>query len=333
MGKRQDVNQRNSVTPQNNARRGNSIYEHPFLLWRMRHLEAFKQSFQKFRQSPVAMGLTISVIGIALALPALLMILLHNLESLGAGWKNNTQISLFVKMNESYTNILSLVQALQADSDIAKVTYISPQEGLAAFEQASGMTHLAEALPANPLPAVIQINPAVKMQSPLAVQSLVRELEQLPETDFVQLDMAWVVRLFAILNTVREMVLGIGILLSIGVILIIGNTIRLATENNRDDIDVMQLIGAAHAYVRRPFLYTGMFYGLFGGILAWVFVELILLFLNRPIIELASAYQSHFKLIGLGFSGTMALWVLSGFLGLMGSWLVLSYYLRTRKII
>jgi cell division transport system permease protein len=283
------------------------------------------------KRAPLATMLTVFVIGISLALPSLLLVLLRNAQAISSGWANSTQISLFIKMNEPDQSVQQLINQLQADPDIASVNYISPTQGLQQFEGASGFSNLESALPNNPLPAVLEIKPAPNIQTPQAVQQLVNQLQQLPQADVVQLDMQWVNRLFAMLNFAKHAVFGLAVLLGLGVVLIIGNTIRLATQNNRDEIEIMKLIGATNAFVRRPFLYTGILYGLAGGIVAWIVVEILFLSLNGPIANLAQAYQTSLSLKGLGFSGTLLLWLFAAGLGLTGAWLVVSRYLNVTR--
>lgn len=314
------------------SKRSATIFENWFTLWRKRHWEAFKISFNKVKRTPFATILTVSVIGISLALPMLLLVLLRNAQHISSGWAEGTQISVFIKMDEPDDVVQQLINQLQADPEIASVSYVSPEEGLRQFQAASGISNLQNALPANPLPGVLEVKPAPAMQNPQAVAQLVEQLKQLPQTDVVQLDMQWVNRLFAILTLVRQAVIGLAVLLGIGVVLIIGNTIRLATESSRVEIDVMKLIGATNAFVRRPFLYTGVLYGVAGGVVASICTELLFWSLNSPIDKLAQAYQMPLSLTGLGFSGTITLWFFAGCLGLIGAWLVVARYLNMKRV-
>ncbi|NNM58409.1 MAG: cell division protein FtsX [Legionellales bacterium] len=314
------------------TKRSSTIFENWFTLWRKRHWEAFKISFNKIKRTPFATMLTVAVIGISLALPMLLLVLLRNAQHISSGWAEGTQISVFIKMDEPEDIVQQLINQLQNDPDIANVNYISPDEGLRQFQASSGFSNLQNALPTNPLPGVLEVKPAPAMQNPQAVAKLVEQLKQLPQTDVVQLDMQWVNRLYAILGLVRQAIFALAVLLGLGVILIIGNTIRLATENSKVEIDVMKLIGATNAFVRRPFLYTGVLYGLAGGIVASICTELLFWSLNSPIDKLAAAYQMPLSLSGPGFAGTMMLWLFASFLGLMGAWLVVGRYLNVRKV-
>ncbi len=309
-------------------KRNQSIYENGWSLWVQRHQQAFFDSVKKFKRAPLATFLTVAVIGISLALPTLLLVFLHNGQLLSNSWGASTQISLFVKMDQTDQSVQQLINRLQADPDIASVYYVSPTEGLQQFQRASGFSDLQNALTTNPLPAVLEIKPSPHLRTSDAVQQLVNQLQHLPEADVVQLDMQWVNRLFAIIDLARRAVLGLAMLLGLGVILIIGNTIRLATQNNREEIDIMKLIGATNAFVRRPFLYTGVLYGLMGGLVAWLVVEILFWSLASPISHLAQLYQTTIALKGLGFFGTLQLWLCSAFLGFAGSWLVVNRYLN-----
>ncbi|MFN7095940.1 MAG: permease-like cell division protein FtsX [Gammaproteobacteria bacterium] len=311
-----------------NSKRSSTIYENWFSLWRLRHWQAFLVSFGKMKRTPFATMLTVSVIGISLALPTLLLVLLRNVQAVSAGWSNSTQISVFLKMNEPDDAVQQLINQLQADAQIGSVRYISSADGLKQFEKASGFSNLGNTLANNPLPAVLEIKPAPNMQTPEAVQQLLAQLKQLPQVDVVQLDMQWVNRLYAMLSVARHAVFSLAILLGIGVILIIGNTIRLATQHNRPEIEIMKLIGATNAFVRRPFLYTGILYGVAGGLVAWLFVEILLWSLSAPIYQLAQTYQSTISLNGIGLIGTLQLLIFAGLLGFIGSWLVVSRYLN-----
>ena len=141
------------------------------------------------------------------------------------------------------------------------------------------------------------------------------------------LDMEWLQRLNSLMHLSRRLVQIVGGLLVLGVLLILGNTIRLAIENRREEIVVVKLVGGSNAFVRRPFLYTGLWYGVGGGVLAGLLVSLALWFLQQPVADLAKLYGSDFRLRGLGIMGGLNLVVLGGLLGLAGAWLAVTRHL------
>lgn len=163
--------------------------------------------------------------------------------------------------------------------------------------------------------------------SPAETSRLLRDLKELPQVDIAQLDMQWIKRLYAIMEIAKRGIMVVGALLALAVLLTIGNTIRLDIENRRDEIIITKLIGATDAFIRRPFLYSGMWYGLFGGILAWLLVTVSLILLSDPISRLSGLYYSSFHLQGLDFNGTIALFGMGALLGLLGSWLAVSRHL------
>ena len=140
--------------------------------------------------------------------------------------------------------------------------------------------------------------------------------------------MEWLQRLGQITEISRRVTLALAIMLAAGVLLIVGNTIKLAIENRRDEILVVKLVGGTNAFVRRPFLYMGFWYGLFGGLLAWVMLVGCLLWLGGPVRQLAGLYGSDYTLLGLGIGDTLLMWFSAAALGLLGAMLVVGRELR-----
>jgi cell division transport system permease protein len=195
------------------------------------------------------------------------------------------------------------------------------------FNEQSGFGDALKFLDENPLPIVLSVQPIVDQAQPVALAQLLKTLQQEKFVDIAQLDLQWVQRLYAILDILRRGVWIIGGLLALAVLLIVGNTIRLDIENRRAEIEVAKLIGASNAFIRRPFLYTGLWYGVLGGVMAWLLTTVALLLLDEPVRRLSSLYQSGFELSGLGLGNTFSLLALSCALGLAGSWLAVGRHL------
>ncbi len=284
-------------------------------------------SLQRLLKAPIPSLMTWLVIGIALALPGGLYVGLSNMESLSRGWDGAAQISLFVHKVVSERDSRQLAKTLQQRADIDGVEYISRTEALEEFRALSGYGEVLEHLDNNPLPAVIVVRPVEQDVSAEATEQLFNELQALPQIDQAVLDLEWVQRLYSMMALAKRMTLALALLLSLGVLLVIGNTIRLAIESRRDEIVIVKLVGATNAFVRRPFLYTGLWYGLGGGLMAWLTVSLAIWWLAAPVAELAGLYQSNFALRGLGLGDTFLLWICSALLGLLGAWLAVSRHL------
>ena len=296
------------------------------------HVRASLASLGKLVRTPFTSFMTVSVIGIALALPASLYVMLQNVQGLSQNWKNNsTQISVYLKTNLSKLQTQDVLHQLRSNPEIGNVSYISPQQGLKEFGQTLDSQKAISTLHKNPLPGVILVQPILSLRSPLAITGLLDNLKHLPEVDTAQLNLAWLQRLHNIINLAQHIIYAIGFLLALGILLIVGNSIRLATQNERQEISILKLVGATNTFIRRPFLHSGIWYGLFGGIIAWILVAIVLWCLQTPVAKLASSYNSDFYLHGLTIGTGISLLIISMLLGFIGSWFVVSRELNSRN--
>ena len=294
----------------------------------LRHLQTLFYTLGQLSLRPFSTLMTSAVIGIALAMPAALHLVLLNGQQVLQGWESATQISLFLKVDTSDSAAQRLADELQLDSAVFRVDYISRDSALEEFSRSSGFGDALDALESNPLPAVLLIQPTAEHENPARMAELIKRLSAKPEVDLAQLDMEWVERLFALLSIVERGVWVVSALLALGVVLVVGNTIRLAIQSRRDEIVITKLIGATDAFIRRPFLYNGLWYGLFGGAVALLLVELSLWLLDGPVRDLALLYQSSYRLLGLEPGMVLLLLVAGSLLGLGGSWLAVGRHLR-----
>ena len=179
----------------------------------------------------------------------------------------------------------------------------------------------------NPLPSVLLVKS--NTQSVLATETLLANLRALPEVELAQLDLKWVQKLYSILQLARRITVALALALILAVLLIVGNTIRLAIENRRSEILVVKLVGATDAYVALPFLYTGAWYGIGGGLIAWLLLNVGLMWLKSPIAQLTGLYNSQFEPQGLNITASLLLLLTSGFIGWLGAYFSVKHHLRT----
>lgn len=295
----------------------------------LRHAQVFFYTLGQLWRTPIATFLTVAVIGITLALPAGLYVVIGNVQRLAQGWEDNGQISLFLKQDVSEAAIEKLAERLRRLPAVSWVDYVSREAALAEFRKLSGFGEALGALERNPLPPVLIVHPAAAHAHPDALQSLLKELRRYKEVDLAQLDLEWVRRLHAMLDLARQAVFILAAGLAVAVLLIVGNTIRLAVLNRREEIEIIKLIGGTNAFIRRPFLYTGMLQGFLGAVLAWLFIGLGLLLLSGPVHRLASLYGSLFTVESMGFLETLFLLFCGALLGWLGSRLAVGRHLRT----
>ncbi len=296
-------------------------------IWFGHHLQGALSSLGRLRGTPLPTLMTVLVIGIALALPGALYVLTRNLERLGEGWEQTAAISLFLKAEVSATKAEALARRLAGRQDLESVTLISPDQALDELRAETGFAEAVEQLETNPLPYVLALRPAQSLGDAASLEGLREVLTALPETDLVRMDTLWVRRFQGVVLLGERAAQVLASVLALGVLLVIGNTIRLEIENRRQEIVIMETVGATHAFIRRPFLWLGVWYGLLGGLIAWSLVSLARSFMQGPVSRLAALYQADFLLVGLG---PLALAVLLGgslVLGLAGSWIAVNRHL------
>jgi cell division transport system permease protein len=271
--------------------------------------------------------MTSAVIGIALALPVGLHVLIDNLQQISGGWQQGADISLFLKQEINDAEAAELADKLRRHQRIASIRLIGKHAALEEFRRLSGFGKAIEALENNPLPALLVVQPKSEYSDARSAQRLVQELGLLPEAELVQLDLQWVKRLQALARIAQRGVTVLASLLGLAVLLVVGNTIRLEIQNRHAEIEIQKLLGATDAFIRRPFLYTGLWYGLFGGLLAWFLVSLSIALLSGPVAGLAGLYQSTYALSTLDGVGSGLLLTASAGLGLGGAWLAVGRHL------
>jgi cell division transport system permease protein len=293
----------------------------------LRHLQVMLFSLGQLWRQPLATVMTIFVIGIALALPAGLYVLLKNLDSISNQWDDASQISLFLRQDLTADQEIKFTSQLQKWPSIANISYQSSTESLEEFRQLSDLGDLLDSLPKNPLPAVVIINPTRDSLQTDLINDLLSRLEKLPEVEHAQLDMEWLQRLRSISETGQRGISILAFLLSLSVLLAIGNTIRLAILNRQAEIKVMKLVGGTNAFVRRPFLYTGFWYGILGGIIAWVILLFTMSLLSGPINDLSKLYNSQFSLQWLSGDMLITLPISGMALGILGAWIAVGRHL------
>lgn len=298
-----------------------------FDAWSAHHSNSAVESLLRMFETPLQSLMTWLVIAIAIALPAALFVVFSNLQQIGQTWQDSSQVSVFLKKDVNATQAQDLRGRLAQRPDVLQASYISPEQALAEFKQGSGLGELANHLDENPLPAVILITPKMVDNTPAALADLQQTLVASPLVADVRLDMLWVKRLHQFIALAERFVIALAGLLALGVLLVIGNTIRMAIENRRDEILVVKLVGGTDAYVRRPFLYTGLWFGVGGGIVATILLALGFWWLSAPVAQLADLYQSSFRLQGLGFIESLQLILLAGVTGLIGAWIAVARHL------
>jgi cell division transport system permease protein len=295
--------------------------------WLLRHLQSALFAAGRMARAPVSTAFTVLVIAIALTLPTALALGIQSVRSSTGEFANAVDVSVFFKKDVPLEKAGQLAASLRQRSGIARVDLIPAAEALKQFREQSGFGAALDVLEGNPLPHALDVRPKVDAADPARMESLRRYISAWPEVELVQVDSDWVKRLNAILDLLRRLVLGAAVLLGVGVLAVVGNTIRLEIYSRRAEIEVTKLVGGSNAFVRRPFLYTGLFYGLIGALLAAALAWTGLRLLDSPVAELARSYGSNFRLLSPGWRELGILVGAGAALGVIGAWLAAARHL------
>ena len=293
------------------------------------HTQAFLGSLGRLARSPLSTLLTLLVIALALALPASLRLFVTNAQAATGNFGSAIDLSVYLKTDVPLAKAQQLATAARARADVAAVTLIPADQGLEDFRNYSGFGDALAALKENPLPHVLHVRPRDSASTPAALDALRGYFSAWPEVELAQVDAQWVQRFNAILEVLRELLLIAAALLGLGVLAVIGNTIRLEIAGRRAEIEVIKLVGGSNAFVRRPFLYTGLIYGLGGALLAWAILSVAVGLLGESVDELARLYGSHFQLHGPSPEEIGALLGAGAVLGWVGAWISAARHLRS----
>lgn len=324
------MNQRRKPTAGPLAMRLASLSPTRLRPWFRNHLIVAQDNFRRLVKEPIQTSMTVAVIAIALALPAVLLQLSNLGNSIVAGLEVRSDITVFFAPGTASSSVEATAELWRQDRRVASVLLVSPDQGLQDFERYSGLSALIDSLSANPLPWVARVSPDdANLNSPAEQQLLAQSLQAAAGVASVEFDSRWIERLTSFVAALGRLSVSVGLLLGIGVVLVIGNTIRLAIESRRDEIIVIKLVGGTDRFVRRPMLYTGLWYGLAGGILAAVLLAVVGILLGGPLRALFLSYQAvPAELPGLSFKVLLQLIGIGGSFGWLGAYIATTAHLR-----
>lgn len=295
--------------------------------WLLRHAQMSLSSLGRLSRSPISTLMTATVIGIALALPGGLHLLVNNISTLSSHWEGGASISLFLTETVSDAQAKAVRDQVLNQPEVAEATLISRTQALDEFRRLSGFGQAIDLLDHNPLPPVVIVRPVARLRGADAVGTLANTLQAYREIDLAQVDLQWVERLAAITRAVERGVYLLAGLLAGAVLLIVGNTIRLEIQGRRTEIEIVKLVGGTDAFIRRPFLYDGLWYGLIGALIALLLVGVALYLLNGPVHRLAGLYESDFSLALFHPASVLVIGLGGPILGLLGAALAVSRHL------
>ena len=287
--------------------------------WFIQHVRVLLLTLRRLRATPLSSLLNTLVVGVALSLPASLYVLLQNVQNLAEQAISAPQISIFLSMDASADDVSRISEKLKQHDKIKTAEFVPRDQALEQLKQTTDLADVIGSMSQNPLPDAFLVYP--KKSAAQALETLRDEMQQWPKIEHVQLDSAWARKLEALLKFGRLAVLLLAGLLSLALVAITFNTIRLQILTQRDEIEISALIGATRAFIRRPFLYFGLLQGLLGGAMAWLIVTVSLFLLNISLAGLVELYGGSYALRPISVSDSLALLLFSACLGWLGAWL------------
>lgn len=296
--------------------------------WLTRHLQAFLFAVGRLVRAPFATVLTVLVIGIALALPASFTLMVSAVRTAGGDFANAVDITVYFRQGTDLGKVRQLADSVNSRGGIDRLQVIPADEALQTLRNDAQLGAAIAALGDNPLPHAIDLRPAAAAANPADVEALRQYLAAWPEVELVQIDSDWVQRLDAILDLLRRLVVGVAALLAVGVVAVVGNTIRLEILHRREEIEITKMVGGSNAFVRRPFLYTGLLYGMLGALVATLAVWAGYRLLAEPVSRLAEFYGGQFAMPSFGLAQVALLLGAGALLGLAGAFLTAAHHIR-----
>ena len=314
-------------TPTVETSRNEHSHSRRFASWQEHHGWSAAASLRRLASRPLGSLLTIAVMGLALALPLAFYLLLGNVQKLGEALGQSQAVSVFLQPGQSAQQAQLLARQLGDRPEVAAVTVKTPQQGMDELAKMQGFSGALQTLDSNPLPYVLQLRPRDSLDA-AAVERLVSDVRELHSVDLVQDSGSWRQRLDALLGVGNRVVLVLASLLALAALLVVGNTVRVDISSRSEEIGVLLLVGASSAFVRRPYLYAGIWYGLFSGILAALLAVLIEFALAGPVAQLSQAYDGKLQVGGLPLWLLLAVPLAAAALGWLGARLVSAWQLR-----
>lgn len=293
--------------------------------WWWNHVDALRTTLARLLRTPVATLLNVSVIGVALALPVGLYVVIVNLEGLARSLGSDPQLSVFLALDAGPAEVKRIAARLQQHPTVREARYVPRAEALKELKASTGLADVVDSLPGNPLPDAFVVLP--RDPSPEALEKLRDEVRGWPQVSHVQLDAEWARRLEAGLKAALLAVSLLATLFGFALVAVTFNTIRLQILTRREEIEVSKLIGATDSFIRRPFLYYGALQGLAGGLAAWAIIWAGVYVLNGALAELSRLYAAQIALRHLGVEDSGSLLAFSAALGWFGSWLSVNRHL------
>ncbi len=271
--------------------------------------------------------MTLLALGIGFSIPLIMFSVVDSLSMIGGQWQERPQITLYLEKSIDTAQTEILKTRLADDPRFGDIQYISAQDGLKEFSAYHQFDEAIALLDENPLPSVFVVFPLASGNMS-EIATLSKELGQLDHVVSAQYDFEWLQKLNALTRFLKRVVIVLSGIISIGLLLLIANTIRLEISNRKDEIDIIDQLGGTPAFIARPFLYMGFLEGFLGGASAVLISAIVLKLLNGPLLRLAELYGFAFTLPLVRTDITLVVLSIGGLLGWLSSRFTVYHHMR-----
>ena len=272
------------------------------------------------------------IIGISLALPAALYILQRSLDAATAQWDGRPSFTVYLEAGADISVAHALAARLDAKPEIERAWVITPEQALEDFGESLAIADAMDVLGENPLPACVRATLADGVAEG-QVQHLVDQARAGDEVDEVTMEKAWLERMAAISDVVGRVGWMLAGIFGLGAALVTASSVRLVIESRLEELTMQKLVGGTDAFVRRPFLYYGLFYGVGGGVVAAMLVAGSMIALEAPLVTLFDSYGETLAIQVVDAPLVGALVGVGGLLGVCGALIASSRRLRQVELV
>lgn len=259
------------------------------MAWLSEHGRLFKETLEHIARNLLASLLAWALIGIALSLPLGLYLIESSLSLITEPWSESPGITVYLQQGTSTQRVESLETNLVKDARIEAASYISPEVALDQFSSLIGLESLVEDLDENPLPGSFDVVPVPGM-SAADHERLLAELRSIEEVRDVVSEGLWLDRVLAVSELIRRLSWILAGLFGVGAVLVTASSVRLVIESRLAELQVMSLVGATPRFMRRPFFYLGIVYGIGGALTSAMLISASIVILREPARQFFGSY-------------------------------------------
>lgn len=317
-----------------NIRISNHKHSNNFNLKRLLkdHKYAYFDSIKNLYTAPISNLLTLFILGFTLALPILLYIIVFNINTSLNLWQNNLyQYTIYLDNSYSSTKISEMNDVINNWPEVENTQIITKAQGLSELKSIMGLDDVFDNLDNNPLPTVLIVSLKPQYQNIDNLKTLVNKSKSISGQAKVEADIFWIEKISTLLTLAFRVIYIFSAALALAVLLVIGNTIRLNIQSKLTEMRIYSMLGATNSYIRRPFLYDGVIYGIFTAIIALAIAKLLYAKLYSLVTDLGYSEMFSNKLSFISNSQSLKLLLISALLGWLGARVTLYWQIKSLK--